>query len=145
VAATAASRHPDSVTARRSIAPASVPLFQRVATEVRRRLDPSQDGELWLCFVDRHDAVVLCLAVAEGTHNVDELFLRHVVDVIRSIGTPQVVLAVHRADARPVRADRLLWRETCVRLADARVARVDLLVVGPAATWSPRKRGGAVA
>ncbi|HEU5035247.1 MAG TPA: hypothetical protein VFT62_10905 [Mycobacteriales bacterium] len=120
--------------------PLEIPIQPVVTSEVRRRMRADDDGGLWLVFFDRTGVQLLCLGVEEGTHSIDELFRRHLVELIRHVDAHRVVLAIHRPDGRPRRADRMLWREISRRLADEWPHQVDLLVVGDETTWAPRPR-----
>lgn len=97
------------------------------------------DGGLWLVFFSRAGAPVLTLAVDEGVRHVDVLFRRHLVDVVRNVDADGLVLAVSRTDAKAQRAERGLWQHLVEQLRDDWPHRIDLLVVGPDETWTPRR------
>jgi hypothetical protein len=93
------------------------------------------EGSLVAVFVDDRDEVVLRVTVSEGTAYVDELFLRHLVMLISDVGVPAVAFVVSRAEGRPTRTDRRLWRELRARV-DPPTRLIDLLVVGAEGFWS---------
>jgi hypothetical protein len=95
-------------------------------------------GSLTAVFTDHDDRVVLRVGISEGTDHVDELFLRHLEMLTSDVGVPGVWLVVDRADGRPTRVDKLLWRELSRRLADSATRLVDLVVVGETCWWSAR-------
>ncbi|MDQ1704521.1 MAG: hypothetical protein QOF18_887 [Frankiaceae bacterium] len=107
----------------------ATPLKDRVAAELRGRLAPDSEGSLWLALVDRRGRLALCAPVDEGTHHIDELFLRDLAGLIRTFDVPVVALVVHRASGRPTRTDRQLWHELTRRLATSSPTHLDLLVV----------------
>ncbi len=94
------------------------------------------DGALRAVFLDRSRAVVLTVGFDEGTDDVDELFLRHLVTTVADLALASVVFAVLRADGRLTRVDRRLWRELRQRLADGPTQLLDLVVVGDERSWS---------
>jgi hypothetical protein len=46
------------------------------------------------------------------------------------------VRAVRRSRGRPLRVDKLIWREVGARLVGAPTRLVDLVVIGQSARWS---------
>jgi DNA repair protein RadC len=94
------------------------------------------DGGLVGVFLDARHRIVLCVDIDEGTGDVDELFLRHLVSLVSDIGVAAVVFAVARPSGRPARVDRLLWRELSDRLAGTTTRLLDVLVVGDSTQWS---------
>lgn len=94
------------------------------------------EGSLTVVFVGDDDRVVLRVDIGEGTATVDELFLRHLVMLTADVGVPEVVFVVRRADARPRRVDRKLWRELSTRLAGGTTSLQDLVVLGETEWWS---------
>lgn len=115
--------------------------YDAICAAVRRhRTDHSDgdhgDGALLAVFVDRRGAAVLTMGFEEGTSNVDELFLRHLVALVTEITVAAVVFAVVRADGRPCRVDKLLWRELKARLAGTTTTLRDVIVVGEHQRWS---------
>jgi DNA repair protein RadC len=108
--------------------------YDAICDDVRRRGSP--DGALLAVFLSAESQILLTVAVGEGTHHVDELFLRHLVAVVVDIGVAEVVLAVARASGRPTRIDKLLWRELFDRLDGAPTTLLDVVVVGESRWWS---------
>jgi DNA repair protein RadC len=94
------------------------------------------DGGLLGVFLDTEHRIVLCVDIDEGTGDVDELFLRHLVALVADIGVAAAVFAVARASGRPLRVDRLLWRELSDRLAGAPTRLLDVMVIGEHEQWS---------
>ena len=117
-------------------------LASRIADALRRGSDLDPDGGLALCFCTDAGAMLRCLPIPEGTAYVDELFVRDLASIIRSFGAGCATLAVRRPDGRPTRTDRRLWRRTAAALVAAGSgpadALVELLIVGPESTWTPR-------
>jgi hypothetical protein len=93
-------------------------------------------GSLNAVFVDDGGQVVLRVNISEGTAHVDELFLQHVVMLTSDVGVAGVTFVISRADGRPTRIDRLLWRELSKRLAGAATQLLDVVVVGEEQWWS---------
>jgi hypothetical protein len=92
-------------------------------------------GSVWLAHLDCDEQVVLVVKVQEPIRPaLDELFLRHVVDVIRRLALPGVVVAVTRPDGKVQRVDRRFRRELCSRLAETETELVALFVVGESAS-----------
>ena len=95
----------------------------------------SDDGSLWVAHLRDDDVVALVVKVQElMTGSLDELFLRHVVDVIGRLGLPGVLVAVARRDGRVRRVDRRFRHELERRLADTPTRFRGLFVVGPSAS-----------
>jgi DNA repair protein RadC len=94
------------------------------------------DGGLVGVFLDATHHIVLCVGIDEGTGDVDELFLRHLVSLVSDIGVAAAVFAVARPSGRALRVDRLLWRELSDRLAGTTTRLLDVLVVGDRTQWS---------
>jgi len=94
------------------------------------------DGALRAIFLDRSRAVLLTIGFDEGTDDVDELFLRHLVATVTDLALAAVVFAVLRADGRPTRVDRRLSRELRHRLADGSTHLLDVIVVNQERGWS---------
>jgi DNA repair protein RadC len=94
------------------------------------------DGGLLAIFLNRRRDILLTIEISEGTHHIDELFLRHLVTVITDIGVADVVLAITRATGRPARVDKLLWHEIGGRLATTATGLLDVIVVGESRWWS---------
>jgi hypothetical protein len=117
-----------------------IPTEPVVTSEVRRRMRADDDGGLWLVFFDPTGVQLLCLGVEEGMHCADELFRRHLIELIRHVDAHRVVLAIHRPDGRPRRIDRMVWQDLTRRLQDEWPNQVDLLIVGDETTWAPRRR-----
>ncbi|HEX3823410.1 MAG TPA: JAB domain-containing protein [Mycobacteriales bacterium] len=88
------------------------------------------EGGLAGVFLNRHREILLIVEIGEGTRHVDELFLRHLVDVVTDVGVADVVFAVMRTSGRPSRIDKLLWRELSERLAGTTTRLHDVIVVG---------------
>jgi hypothetical protein len=99
-----------------------------VALTARAAAGP--EGALWVAHIDRRGDVVMVLAIDEGTRCVDELFLRHLVDVVDRVGLPAAMLAVSRADGRPQRVDRRLRRDLDQRLRDSATELLGMWAVG---------------
>jgi hypothetical protein len=91
-------------------------------------------------FTDLDGRAVLRVEIGEGTTNVDELFLRHLVMLTADVGVPGVRFVISRADGRPTRVDKLLWRELQQRLVDSTTRLLDVIVVGQTCWWSARTR-----
>lgn len=94
------------------------------------------DGGLLGVFFDAAECVVLTAAVSEGTDDVDELFLRHLVAMVSDVGVAAVAFAVVRAAGKPSRIDKRLWRELSARLATLPTELLDVVVVGETSSWS---------
>jgi hypothetical protein len=107
-----------------------------ICAAVDRHHGDHSDGALLAVFLDRRGTVVLTVGFDEGTSDVDELFLRHLVAIVGDIRVAEVVFAVVRASGRPTRIDKLLWRELTVRLAGATTSLRDVIVVGERQRWS---------
>jgi hypothetical protein len=105
-----------------------------ICDEVRRRAQP--EAGLLGVFLDTGHHIVLCVEISEGTADVDELFLRHLVAVVADVGVAAVVFAVARWTGRPMRVDRVLWRELSERLAGSATRLLDVVVVGEDCRWS---------
>jgi hypothetical protein len=93
-------------------------------------------GALLAVFLDVRRTVLLTIGFDEGTHHVDELFLRHLVAVVTDIRFAGVAFVVIRPAGRPTRVDKRLWLELSVRLADTTTSLLDLVVVGENGRWS---------
>ena len=89
-----------------------------------------------LAFLDVDGGLLLTLDIDEGTRFCDELFLRYLKFLICDLSLPRVVACVPRADGRPSKSDRRLWRDLRSRLEDAVTRFDDLLVVGDERSWS---------
>jgi hypothetical protein len=113
----------------------AVPYDEICAAAVDHRGDHAE-GALLAVFLDAHHTVLLTIGFEEATDHVDELFLRHVVAVITDIRVAAVVLAVLRTNGRPLRVDKVLWREVGARLDEAPTALLDVVVIGEHARWS---------
>jgi DNA repair protein RadC len=111
-----------------------------VCDEIRQAAHLLRDGDLLVFFLDGSSRVILKVALAEGTHHVDELFLRHLTSLVDEIDAATVVLTSVRGNGQPRRVDRLLWREMQRRLATAQSVLADLLVAGGAHCWSSATR-----
>jgi DNA repair protein RadC len=105
-----------------------------ICHEVRDRAQP--DGALLGVFLDAAHRIVLCAPIDEGTGDVDELFLRHLVAIVTDIAVAAVVFAVARPSGRPLRVDKLLWRELSARLDTSTTRLLDVIVVGEHQQWS---------
>jgi DNA repair protein RadC len=105
-----------------------------IAAELHRRGQP--DGALLAVFLDDRHRIVLWVEISEGTHDVDELFLRHLVTIVGDLGLAAVAFGVTRVSGRPRRVDRLLWRELDHRLAGSATRLLDVIVVGADRQWS---------
>jgi DNA repair protein RadC len=105
-----------------------------ICTEVRRRTTP--DGGLLGVFLDAEQRIVLCVEIGEGTTDVDELFLRHLVAIVADVGLAAIVFAVVRPTGRPLRIDKLLWRQLRDRLDGSPTRLLDVMVVGEQLCWS---------
>jgi hypothetical protein len=110
--------------------------YDAICAAVARHHGDHTDGALLAVFLNRRGAVVLTIGFDEGTSDVDELFLRHLIAIVGDIRVADVVFAVIRATGRPTRVDRLLWRELTARLAGATTSLRDVIVVGEAQRWS---------
>jgi hypothetical protein len=108
--------------------------YAEISDALRRR--ECSDGALVGVFLDRHRRILLTVEIGEGTHHLDELFLRHLVAVVTDVGVGEVLFAVARTAGRPARVDKVLWRELGARLAGTATALVDLIVVGETRWWS---------
>jgi DNA repair protein RadC len=100
------------------------------------RLRAWSDGDLAGVFLNRRGEILLIVAIGEGTRHVDELFLRHLVEVVTDIGVADVVFAVMRTSGQPSRIDKLLWRELGGRLAGTTTRLRDIMVIGESRWWS---------
>lgn len=100
------------------------------------RCGDRSDGALIAVFLNRERQIVLTIEIGEGTGHVDELFLRHLVAIVTDIGVAEVIFAVSRAPGRPVRVDKLMWRELGARLAGSTTSLLDVIVVGDGRWWS---------
>ena len=99
-----------------------------------RRAASAADGTVWLAHVAGGDRVCLVGKVDEPiTPAVDELYLRHLVDLICRFGLPGVVVAVTRRDGRVQRVDRRLGQELATRLASTPTHLRAVFVVGESA------------
>jgi DNA repair protein RadC len=114
--------------------------YAAIRDSVRCRVPAVADGGLVAFFLDAAGEVILRVVLDEGTRHVDDLFLRHLTALIAEIDAASVVLASVRSDGQPRRADRVLWREMRVRLADAHSVLADLLIVGEDRCWSAATR-----
>lgn len=101
-----------------------------------RTLPTPPDGALIALFVGASGDIVLRVEISEGTSNVDELFLRHLVMLTADVGVPEVAFVIGRGDGVPRKVDRRLWRELSRRLTGSTTALLDVAVVGPACWWS---------
>jgi hypothetical protein len=93
-------------------------------------------GALLAVFLDERRTVLLTIGFDEGTQHVDELFLRHLVDIVTDIRVAAVAFVVVRANGRPTRVDKRLWHELGARLADTTTRLLDVIVVGETTRWS---------
>jgi DNA repair protein RadC len=93
-------------------------------------------GALLAVFLDERRTVLLTIGFDEGTQHVDELFLRHLVDIVTDIRVAAVAFVVVRANGRPTRVDKRLWHELSARLADTTTRLLDVIVVGETTRWS---------
>jgi hypothetical protein len=117
------------------MAPPSTP-YDAICAAVMTHCKERTDGALLAVFLDRRATVALTIGFDEGTHHVDELFLRHLVDVVTDLRIAEVVFAVVRASGRPNRIDKLLWRELRARLDETATVLRDVVVVGDSQRWS---------
>ncbi|HTW19244.1 MAG TPA: hypothetical protein VME70_03410 [Mycobacteriales bacterium] len=116
--------------------PTSAALLDPILAAVIAHPAGWSEGALRAVFLDRRSRVLLTVGFDEGTRAVDELYLRHVVATVSDLSVATVVFAVLRADGRPIRIDRLLWRELSMRLAGQPTHPLDLIVVGREQHWS---------
>lgn len=111
-------------------------LDQRVC-DLRVRLTPGEDGSLWLLFLDGPQGeVILASAFDDAMAHVDAQMTRNLVRILGHVPAVAVLLAVPRADGRPLPVDRQLWSD--LEEVDA-LSLVDLVVVGEAGYWSARR------
>jgi hypothetical protein len=105
---------------------------------IRHELDSRSqpEGGLLGVFLDATGRIVLCVEIGEGTRDVDELFLRHVISIVEDIDVAAVVFAVSRRLGRPTRVDKLLWRELAERVTTTSSRLLDVVVVGEHQMWS---------
>jgi DNA repair protein RadC len=105
-----------------------------IAAELVKRQQP--EGGLLGVFLDDEHRIVLCVQISEGTSDVDELYLRHLLTIIGDLGLAAVAFVVTRTSGRPRRADRVLWRELDGRLTGSTTRLLDVMVVGVDRRWS---------
>lgn len=117
------------------MATARTPYDAICAAALRRHHDRS-DGALLAVLLDHRHAVLLTISFDEGTRQIDELYLRHLVAVVSEVSVAAVVFVVLRGSGRPTRVDKLLWRELETRLAAEPTRLLDLIVIGEATRWS---------
>lgn len=103
-------------------------LLGPIADAVRARVDAT-DGALFVVCCDHNGRPMLTTAVREPVRDVDELYARHVAGLVTCVPVPCVVLAVRRADGRPARVDRTLWRAVRARL-EGPIPVLAMVVVG---------------
>lgn len=107
--------------------------------ELRLRLDRRDEGSLWLLFLDGPSgAVVVASAVDGAMTGMDADLRNNLVSIVRDVRAAAVLLAVPRAEGRPQRADRALWR-VMERGCASTTELVDLVVVGTDNYWSARR------
>jgi len=103
---------------------------------LRGRLTPADEGSLWLLFLDGpRGEVILASAFADAMAHVDAQMTRNLVRILDHVPAVAVLLAVPRADGRPLPVDRQLWSD--LEGHDA-IPLVDLVVVGETDYWSAR-------
>lgn len=105
--------------------------------DLRVRLTPGDDGSLWLLFLDGpRGEVILATAVDDAMAHVDAQMTRNLIRVLGHVPAGAVLLAVPRADGRPLPVDRRLWSD--LERLDA-LPLADLVVVGKTDYWSARR------
>jgi hypothetical protein len=110
--------------------------YDAICAAVTTHCKVRADGALLAVFLDRHATVALTIGFDEGTHHVDELFLRHLVAVVTDLRIAEVVFVVVRGSGRPTRIDKLLWRELRARLEETPTLIRDVVVIGDTQRWS---------
>jgi DNA repair protein RadC len=105
-----------------------------VCAAVRRQ--DGAEGALLVVFLNARRDIVLTVEIGEGTDQVDELFLRHLVAIVTDLGVAEVIFAITRESGRPTRIDKLLWRELSTRLVGTSTSLAEVMVVGQDSWWS---------
>jgi hypothetical protein len=105
--------------------------------DIRERVQPGDEGSLWLLFFDEPPREPLVAAAFDDAMaHVDEQMIRNVAQIIDAAPAEAVLVAVPRRDGVPRPVDRQFWRDLRELLDDVSPRLVDLVVVGVGRHWS---------
>ena len=77
--------------------------------ELRTRLTPEDEGSLWILFLDHAEGeVIMAAAFDRAMLHIDAEMIQSLRDMICEVPASAVLLAVPRADALPLTADKEL-------------------------------------
>jgi hypothetical protein len=111
--------------------------YDDVATDLRTKLEPSDEGAVCVMFAD-DERVVRCAMLLEpdGTE-IGPLEYDILAEIIDDLDLPAVLIAVVRADGEPLAEDWRLWEEMRGRIAAfCRSELIDLMVIGERSWWA---------
>lgn len=95
-----------------------------------------------LLFDDPEDAPILAIAVQDAMAHMDSQMTLNLMYIIDQVPANAALLVIPRRDGIPHDADRQLWRDLQVQLANASTQSLDLLVVGDRRHWSAMRDSG---
>lgn len=111
--------------------------YDGVATDVRSKMRPDDEGCVWVLFTDADHVIQVGVALESDGRELGELEYDGLSHIIGELDLPGVVVAVTRADGEPLAEDWELWEELRGRLAAlTRCELLDLVVVGERSWWA---------
>ena len=114
--------------------------------EIRERLQPNDEGSLWLLFFDEPLLEPLvATAYDDAMAHVDARLTENIAKIIDAVPADAVLVAVPRRDGAPGPLDRQLWRDLGALRHGFRPRLLDLVVVGETGHWSAEGDVGSAA
>jgi hypothetical protein len=110
--------------------------------EIRQRLQPNDEGSLWLLFFDEPlREPLVATAFDDAMAHIEGQLTRNIAHIIDGTPADAVLVAVPRRDGAPRPVDRQLWRDLRALRNGIRPRLLDLVVVGDSRHWSAEGHG----
>jgi hypothetical protein len=109
---------------------------------IRERLQPNDEGSLWLLFFDEPlREPVVATAFDDAMAHVDTRLTRNIAQIIDGTGSDAALVAIPRHSGTPRPVDRRLWRDLRALRDRIQPRLLDLVVVGDSRHWSAEGHG----
>ena len=113
--------------------------YDDIAADVRSKMQPDDEGCVWVLFTDADHVVRFGVAVEPDGREPGPLEFDGLAHIIDDVDPPGAVLAVSRADGEPLAEDWRLWEELRGRVAArTRCELLDLVIIGERSWWAVR-------
>lgn len=111
--------------------------YDDLADDVRSKMQPDDEGCVWVLFTDEQHVVHFGVAFESDGRVLGDTEYDSLADIIGDLDLPGVAIAVTRSDGEPLAEDWRLWEELRGRLAAlTRCELHDLVIVGERSWWA---------